>query len=362
METKHYCDNVNCWQRDPCAAHGSASEESQVPSFLEMPAFSLSDGSRAWVEYFRQHGVVVLKNVLSQSEVDEAKDLYWAWLEGLGSGIKRGHRETWGDDNWPGVTRLGFVPSHGGGHNKASWYLRTRPAIQAAFAALWDVEPSELLTSFDTWILWRPWWEQETEDWQPRVERLHIDQNPFWKPGFKCVQGMMPLLPVTPVVGGLQVIPGTNTDAVQKRMVEQYVRVERNSSDWLELRHDDSYIGKGQLLRANPGDFILWDSRTVHGGFVGQGREPSPLEGKDELARMSMTICMTPAKLASDGVIEKRWGAFEKGKCLAHWPHEFHPHNMGDSAGKNIPKRPFQHEIEVTPEIARLIGKRRDPK
>jgi hypothetical protein len=34
---------------------------------------------------------------------------------------------------------------------------------------------------------------------------LHLDQNPFAKPGFECVQGMMPLLPVTDEVGGLQV-------------------------------------------------------------------------------------------------------------------------------------------------------------
>lgn len=355
-----YCTSLTCWQAIPCRLHGNvlAEADSSAPPFLEMPDFTLNDS--AWLSYFREHGVVVLKGVLDPSEVEHAKDLYWGWLEGLGSGIKRGHATTWVDDNWPGVTRLGFVPSHGGGHNKASWYCRTRPAIQQAFAALWEVSPTELLSSFDTWILWRPWWMEQDEDWEPRVERLHIDQNPHFKPGFQCVQGMLPLLPVTAQSGGLQVVPRTNTDEVQARMLDRYVRVARNPMDWLELAHNDPFIGQGQLIRANPGDFILWDSRTVHGGFVGSGgvKGPGPAEGKDELARMSMTICMTPASKAKPSVINQRWQAFEKGKCLTHWPHEFHPHNMGDTDGRNIPRRPYVCEVEVTEEIQRLIGRR----
>ena len=41
------------------------------------------------------------------------------------------------------------------------------------------------------------------ESWMPRVERLHCDQSPSKRPGKHCVQGMVPLYPVTKQVGGL---------------------------------------------------------------------------------------------------------------------------------------------------------------
>ena len=46
---------------------------------------------------------------------------------------------------------------------------------------------------------------------------MHIDQNPSFKKGFHCVQGMVPLIDVSKDgVGGLQVVPETNNDKVQE--------------------------------------------------------------------------------------------------------------------------------------------------
>ena len=49
------------------------------------------------------------------------------------------------------------------------------------------------------------------------------------------------------------------------------------------------------LLLAQPGDVILWDSRTIHGGHVGTGAG----EADEELARMSVTVCMVPRSRAT---------------------------------------------------------------
>jgi hypothetical protein len=40
------------------------------------------------------------------------------------------------------------------------------------------------------------------------------------------------------------------------------------------------------------------------------------------LARLSVTVCMTPRAWASERVLEIRRNAFAKGKILTHWPHE----------------------------------------
>jgi len=60
--------------------------------------------------------------------------------------------------------------------------------------------------------------------------------------------------------------------------------------------------GKGQLIKAKPGDLILWDSRTIHGGTVGKGYSKNEIcpFGDDYLARLSFTICMTPKSWASE--------------------------------------------------------------
>ena len=70
----------------------------------------------------------------------------------------------------------------------------------------------------DSPLIWRRW-KDATDDkllkeWTPVTEGLHIDQNPVLKKGMQSVQGMMPLYPVNTKIGGLEVVPHTNTDEV----------------------------------------------------------------------------------------------------------------------------------------------------
>ena len=41
--------------------------------------------------------------------------------------------------------------------------------------------------------------------------------------------------------------------------------IELNNKDHVE------YQKRATLIKADPGDLILWDSRTIHGGWVGTG-------------------------------------------------------------------------------------------
>ena len=70
--------------------------------------------------------------------------------------------------------------------------------------------------------------------WDPYVENLHSDQNPKSKKGFRCVQGMLPLVDVrVDGAGGLQVVPDTNNDKTQEALIERYPWVHHSNSDWL---------------------------------------------------------------------------------------------------------------------------------
>ena len=80
--------------------------------------------------------------------------------------------------------------------------------------------------------------------------------------------------------------------------------------------------GRGVLLLACAGDLILWDSRTVHGGLVGSGDAPSGESPEVELARLSVTVAMTPRKLANDEVQRLRHEGFKARESFNHCPHE----------------------------------------
>merc|ERR1712151_1172222 len=112
-----------------------------------------------------------------------------------------------------------------------------------------------------------------------------------------------------------------------------------------ELRRD------ARLLIADPGDLILWDSRTVHGGRLGSSLEEGAVAAgspmPNELARMSCTVCMTPRAFADEATMEAlrsggenavasvdpnpdtgrsvlsdRRKVFESGEACNHCPHE----------------------------------------
>jgi len=308
---------------------------------------------RGWLHHLKAHGYVVVKGVVSSDEVSHAKSLIWDWLENLGSGIKRDDPRTWRDSNWPG-SMLGFMSQFGGGQMAGAWYLRGLPRVKKVFAAIWGTE--ELLTSMDTTIMWRPWWSNpyhNEEDWTPTVERLHCDQNPVRKVGFHCVQGMIPLLPVTQQSGGLQVVPDTNTNETQDYLKQTYPGTSRGF-DWCELRPSDKFIGTGTLLEAEPGDLILWDSRVIHGGLVGTGKkseDPPPAE----LARLSLTVCMSPSSKATPRALEQRRMAVEKGWTLTHWPHEFNKSSMSTVNGNNIKNYIYKPPV-LNEEQWKLVG------
>jgi hypothetical protein len=210
---------------------------------------------------------VVLRDVLPPSQCDEAVSLFWDWLEGLGSELRRDDPGTWRSEAWPGHQAFGFRTSHGASQCAAAWLVRSHPSVVRAFSHLWRTD--DLLVSLDSPIAWRPWWLNSS--WTPVVERLHVDQIPYHKRGFHCVQGMVPLLGQDATSGGLQLAPRSHTDAVQQHLRQAYPHLDLDPDDWCELAPGDPFLGTGYLPVAGRGDLNLWDSRLIHGGLVGTG-------------------------------------------------------------------------------------------
>lgn len=280
-----------------------------LPADRPWYVFDLSDEAN-WLEQLRGHGFVVIRGIATTDQVCDAKDLLWdAICERFGHTI-RDNPDTW---NFP-LKESGLVPWLA--QSAGAWAVRGWPGVKQAFARIWETE--DLIVSMDCVLLWRPWWVQS--EWRPCTEGLHLDQNPFNKVKLECIQGMVPLLPVTDASGGLQVVPDSNLDEAKADFKRTHPHM-RMSGDWCPC-NDEDLKQKAVLVHAMPGDLVLWDARTVHGGKVGTGKCDQSDEGAAELARLSVTVSMTPRSWASDLVLERRRKGFKRGESFNHVPHE----------------------------------------
>jgi hypothetical protein len=89
------------------------------------------------------------------------------------------------------------------------------------------------------------------------------------------------------------------------------------------MKHpNDALNFAGELIEAEPGDLILWDSRALHGAFVGRGLkvQTGKKAGIPELARLSMAVCMLPLDKATPEQLQIRRNMVAKGCTTTHWP------------------------------------------
>lgn len=290
------------------------------------PPYWFKSADARWITHLEQEGYVVVKAAASAQDVAIAKrfiqdDLASAY------GVARSEPETWKQSDWR-------LPVHGLcaelAQTAGPWHIRGLPRVKDAFAKIWG--ETDLISSMDAVIIWRPWWAApEGEQWRPRTEGLHLDQNPFHKPHKECIQGMVPLIDVTEEVGGLQVVPRSHTDESKQVFRERYP-VFRHCGDWCVMPKN---LGGEPplLLLAEKGDLVLWDSRTIHGGKVGSGMDATTeaataAEQGLDLARMTCTVAMTPRAWATEEVKQARRDGFEAGCSFNHCPHE-----AGSSSG-----------------------------
>lgn len=298
------------------------SQPQLTPSYVHVPRFAA--GSQESLDHLESEGFVVIADALSAAEADHALDLTWDYLEQLGTGIDRSDMATWGDDRWPIVTSGGIVPSLGIGHSAAQWFTRSSPSIKTAFASIWNDE--DLLVSFDGMALWRPtdvdpgWETTRGGSW------LHVDQHPITRPGFHCVQGAVSLLPSSPATGGNILIPGSHKwfADIPDRYAERLGRL----PEWLDhfrFPADDPRLQETPpvMCHMEPGDMMLWDSRTVHCSSPGLEPAPPSDPATPSLIRAASLVCMMPKSRASDEVIAQRRAAVATRTSTTNWSDRF---------------------------------------
>jgi len=303
---------------------------SEAPSFVtylkECPDLDVE-----WAQHLKEHGWAVVKGVVSKEKCEQFYGGMWDFMARFGTGIDRNDRATWKDENWPPALHGGLMHGYGVGHEQFVWDARSEEGIINIFAKLWNTE--EILVSFDGINLTRP-------HLPPVAPWHHTDQSGYTV-GFACSQGILNLLPNGPDDGGLLVLDKSHLKH------EQFFKTHPNRLspvDFCKIRGDDlNFYADCEEIKvcAEPGDFILFDSRTIHHSCGPKG----------DNVRAAMYICMAPASFATPDQIRAKKEILKNRGMTAHWPYK-----VTDPKPNADDRKPLHPNLPVLSERAQKLA------
>ncbi|KAH8897559.1 hypothetical protein GQ53DRAFT_802870 [Thozetella sp. PMI_491] len=300
-----------------------------------------------WRDQLIKDGYVVLKGVVSRDRAQHYLDSLFDWLETFPYGFKKDDRSTWGPANLPAHVKSGMYHGYAVSHEKFFWEARTEPKVIEAFTKLWRTD--QLLVSFDGANITLP-----APDRPPVGAWPHVDQSPLRK-GLQCVQGILNLTPNGPDDGGLIVLKGSAGMNEEFFKTHETDRKTWGPADWFGFTEEEVkwFTAKGcEVVKvcADPGDLILWDSRTVHYNALPQS----------DTVRSVLYVCYTPVSYASPEDLKMKKQLFQERIGTTHWPHANIFRN--DTEQKRLGKtedytrhRPIQ-EPEESEQVLKLAG------
>jgi ectoine hydroxylase-related dioxygenase (phytanoyl-CoA dioxygenase family) len=317
------------------------------PAVNYLKPLVLPEGARSDLKFtdelkrqLEHQGYCVIPEVLDEKQTHEFVEAFWDWLEGLGTGIKRGDWSTWTKERKPLQDR-GIVKYPSLAHADFIWKMRCHPNVRSIFAQLWN--DVDLLVGFCRACILPP---ASIASSHKKKDWFHVDQSSRRR-GRHCIQGLVNLIDSDSSDAGLVVIPGSHF------YHDEFFRVHDLgvSKDW--FKHDEKQLQwfydikklKPQKINAPAGAMILWDSRLIH-----CNKAPDADQVVKDRARMCIYVCMTPRAWVTDPeILLKKQEAFKNVKQAAHWPHTvpsvengipFRTNGVDISVFKNIQTEP----------------------
>ncbi|KAF2070404.1 hypothetical protein CYY_008274 [Polysphondylium violaceum] len=287
-----------------------------------------------WRKNLYNNGWAIIPNLVAKEKAAAYKEEFWTWVEQNRNRARRNDPSTWTEQNMGSSIYRGIIHDEIA-HTQWMWDIRSEDAILDVFTQVYGTD--KLLVSFDGANISRPLEEKEAlESW------AHFDQGHL-KYGFQCVQGLLNLEHCGETDGGLVVLEGSH------QFHDEYFKTTgiETESDWYPFEDED--VTKLDLFKnckkikvcCKPGDFVVWDSRTVHWAC-------SPIKGPNKKCRMVTYVSMQPAEIATPETIEAKQMAFKTKRNTSHW------------ASTNIDffgiERGQVNNIPLTPRIEKLAG------
>lgn len=271
-------------------------------------------------------GYCVIPDVLTPDEVAHAYDLFKNWQTTIPN-HDRIHAM---------INPHGIYKYHEAGHTRHAWFIRTRPAVQDVFKALWDTD--DLIVSYDSCCYIPAKCNKRDKCW------THTDQAPNVK-GRQCYQGFIALTSNTERT--FVCYEGTH------RIHERYFQEKgiKHSKNWQLIPEGDLNVVAAtakRVLHVPAGALVLWDSRTFH-----QNQYGDPASGEERLVQY---VCYLPRSHPkhTKQIAEKRRKYFEERRTTSHWSAPVHvngkqPQTFGDSS------REIDYALLMPPELDDLL-------
>jgi hypothetical protein len=228
-----------------------------------------------------------------------------------------------------------------------AWQHR-EPGVIEPFAKLWGTD--ELVVSFDGLNITLP--RQKDLEFSPWP---HCDQNPKRKE-LACAQGIIQLSKNGPKDGGLIVMKGSAK--LFAEFFSEPRKMNFDDKDKPPPEFDDLFLFRPEQLKwyedrgcelvkvcADPGDVVIWDSRTMHYACFPEGEE----------VRTIIYACYTPAAFGTKEDLERKGEMFKKFEGTTHWPHRnIRPHGKAMINGEVDPKERDQ-PLELPEQTKRIL-------
>ncbi|KUJ15036.1 phytanoyl-CoA dioxygenase [Mollisia scopiformis] len=267
-----------------------------------------------WRDDFYKNGYAVIKNAITPEKAKSYQDRALDWVQSFDLGLDLKDSTTWTEAHLPKSFK-NMYHYYCAGHEKFLWDARTEPGILKIYEDLWGTK--ELVVSFDGFNIGLP----KRTDIQ-KMPWPHCDQAPTRK-GLACAQGFLNLAPSGPKDGGLMLMEGSAP------LFEEFFSEPREMfrppggrgppKDFVDLflfkqEHLDWFRERGcELMQVDcgPGDFVIWDSRTMHYASFPEGEE----------IRTVFYICYTPRAFGTQEDMDLKARLFETYRGTTHWPH-----------------------------------------
>jgi len=273
------------------------------------------DQDPQWMKDLMRDGFVLVKGVITPEKAAEYVNQGEDWLEGFNLGYKRDDPSTWDVKSLPKHIKGGLYSHFSFAHSQFVWDCKTEPKIVELFETIWGTE--KLTVSFDGGSLAIPLPLDQVDD--NAAPWPHSDQSAR-RPQAHCFQGLLNLLPNGPDDGGLMVMRGS------ANLFAQYFEEHKADAPPEGWPAVDGFTWDDEKLQwfkdrgcewvkpaKEPGDFVIWDSRTAHYGAF----------PKSQNKRFAVYICYKPDEYMLPEQRQAKVEAFNRGYCTTHDPTDF---------------------------------------
>ena len=257
-----------------------------------------------WRDDLIRDGYAVVKGAVPRERALNYADRMYSYLESFGTGYDRNDPRTVHPDKLPVINEKGMLMHYASAHEDFVWEIRSEPGVVGAFAQVYATE--DLIVSFDAinYGFWNRTHLPANKPW------AHQDQDPA-KPGFRCLQGLVNLQPNGPKDGGLIVCKGAHLLSEQ---FHEDMKDEKRIPAWTNEWYGFTDAGMAWLkdhgcewikVEAEPGDLLVWDSRTPHYNVPASGTQD----------RLAVYTCYMPVADATQEDLIRKKAAWDGKWC-----------------------------------------------